>query len=330
MPRSRVAASPKTSTETRTPSLCSFRGGVPHELRDVLRHRHVASHGVADRGDVAVGGEADVVELDLVEAGPRNGRRDRDVVVPDPAVVGIQPAEPAACVPDRAVGVLQRELRPALGDDGILEGDDPPDQVEAGRVHLPSGAPRVEVGLRRSRRTRERRRALDEADLAVLVLHVELDRVQAGAPQRHVLRELAADAGERHRHVNAAHLAGRRARAVRRLGLRLGNVRRGTHLLGAASRQRMRAEGEAAGHGDEDREGGQTSDQDGDVVKRGACVDAGRSAPLVSKPTNAETLVVWPATLPGSRVASTKPEAAIVRRQGFQALSRASVDSGAA
>jgi hypothetical protein len=35
-------------------------------------------------------------------------------------------------------------------------------------------------------------------------------------------------------------------------------------------------------------------------------------------------------TLPGSWVASTKPAAAIVRRQGFVALARASVDAGAA
>jgi len=32
----------------------------------------------------------------------------------------------------------------------------------------------------------------------------------------------------------------------------------------------------------------------------------------------ARRLVVWPVTLPGSWVASTKPAAAIVRRQGFQ------------
>jgi hypothetical protein len=41
-------------------------------------------------------------------------------------------------------------------------------------------------------------------------------------------------------------------------------------------------------------------------------------------------LVVWPVTLPGSWVASNKPAAAIVRRQGLQPLTRASVDAGAA
>ena len=41
-------------------------------------------------------------------------------------------------------------------------------------------------------------------------------------------------------------------------------------------------------------------------------------------------IVVWPVTLPGSWVASTKRAAAIVRRQGWLALARASVDARAA
>jgi hypothetical protein len=40
--------------------------------------------------------------------------------------------------------------------------------------------------------------------------------------------------------------------------------------------------------------------------------------------------VMWPVTLPGSWVVSTKSEAVIARRQGWVALTRARADSGAA
>ena len=51
-----------------------------------------------------------------------------------------------------------------------------------------------------------------EADLAVLVLDVELDRVEACCLHRDVLLELSGYAGERHRHVDAANLDGQRPR----------------------------------------------------------------------------------------------------------------------
>ena len=69
MPRSRVAESPKTSAETRTPSSSQPLRRIVDELRD---HQPGGVGLFADdRVDVAVGREADVVELDLVEARAR-------------------------------------------------------------------------------------------------------------------------------------------------------------------------------------------------------------------------------------------------------------------
>ena len=78
-------------------------------------------------------------------------------------------------------------------------------------MDLARGRARVVVRLRRAGRARERRRAADEADLAVLVLDVELDRVQARAPERECTRR-ACRGGSR-----APSSRGRRAsRAARR------------------------------------------------------------------------------------------------------------------
>ena len=75
---------------------------------------------------------------------------------------------------------------------------------------------------------RERHRGGDEADLAVLVLDVELDRVQPLVDELQVLLELAVERGERHRHVDAANLVGQCARLLR--GHRLGRRLRGGRL----------------------------------------------------------------------------------------------------
>ena len=48
---------------------------------------------VAGGGEAAVGGEADVVELDLVEALAHGLPRDGDVVVPDLGAEGVDPGE---------------------------------------------------------------------------------------------------------------------------------------------------------------------------------------------------------------------------------------------
>ena len=94
MPRSCVAESPNTSAETRTPSGCR-RDGVAQERGHRLVHRLRVLAGVADDREVAVAREADVVELDLVEARLRRGDRDVDVVVPGAREYGFsQPSPP--------------------------------------------------------------------------------------------------------------------------------------------------------------------------------------------------------------------------------------------
>src|SRR5262249_33723007 len=95
------------------------------------------------------------------------------------------------------------------------------DQIEAGGVDLGDGALRVVVAHAGADLARKRH-VHRPADLAVLVLDVELDRVQAAVLHRDVLLELARDAGERHRHVYAANLLRKRPRlqAARPLWLR--------------------------------------------------------------------------------------------------------------
>jgi hypothetical protein len=91
----------------------------------------------------------------------------------------------------------------------------------------------------------------DKADLAVLVLDVELDRVQA--ERRGVLLELAGNRRERHRHVDAADLLrDRRACPLRRGGgLPLRRRRLGGSLV-TAFRERSRADRDGGG-GEEQR-----------------------------------------------------------------------------
>ena len=72
---SRVADSPKTSTETRTPSGLSRELAYLSEHRDRPAHRLRVHARVADLREVAVAREAHIVELDLVEAELRRLRR---------------------------------------------------------------------------------------------------------------------------------------------------------------------------------------------------------------------------------------------------------------
>src|SRR5438876_3614811 len=163
---------------------------VPEEERDGPAHRLRMSPGVADLRDVAVTREADVVELDLVE--PRFGcsRADPDGVAPDATVVRVRRPEGGVVDPERAVGAADRERRLARRENRILERDDATDQVDARRVHLPSDEPRVVVALRGSNLPRERDACRGEADLAVLVLDVDLERVESLRLQRDELVEL--------------------------------------------------------------------------------------------------------------------------------------------
>jgi hypothetical protein len=76
------------------------------------------------------------------------------------------------------------------------------------------GLARLVVAHRRSDLARERHGRGDEPDLAVLVLDVELDRVQTRAAELHVLLELPGQRRQRDGDVHAAHLGRDGARAT--------------------------------------------------------------------------------------------------------------------
>src|SRR5262245_33166117 len=84
--------------------------GVAQESSDRLAHRLRVAARVADGREVAVAREPDVVELDLVEAGLRDGDGDVDVVAPGRTRVRVQPAETTFRLPERAVAAPNREL----------------------------------------------------------------------------------------------------------------------------------------------------------------------------------------------------------------------------
>src|SRR5205814_8158766 len=88
----------------------------------------------------------------------------------------------------------------------IFEGDDAPDQVDARGVRLLRGPAQVEVRARRAVGACNRRGAALERDVAAFVLQVDLDGVQAGLLQREVVLELAGQAHQRPRDVDAANL----------------------------------------------------------------------------------------------------------------------------
>ena len=182
------------------------RGGVAQERRDRLLHRLPVLARVADERNVAVAREADVVELDLVEAGFGGGDGHVDVVAPGGAAVRVEPREAAVRPPDRAVGLVNCELGMRDRRDRILEAHEAPDQVDAGRVCLTRDGLRVVIRLGGAVSGRDRGRALDERDVAGLVLHVDLDRVQAVAPERQELLELAREAHQRPGDVDAPDL----------------------------------------------------------------------------------------------------------------------------
>src|SRR6266851_879308 len=152
--------------------------GVPGEHRDRPTHRLGMLPRIANLRDVAVTGEPDVVELDLVEAELGRLLGDVDVVLPDVAVVGVRPAESRIVEPARAVGTADRELRRACRQGRILERDHPADEIETGGVDLGDRALGVVVALGRADPPGEW--GVDrKAHLALLVLDVELERVEA-------------------------------------------------------------------------------------------------------------------------------------------------------
>jgi hypothetical protein len=157
-----------------------------HEV-DVARDRPrlglAALRGEAHQRQIAVRGETHVIQLDLVEAGLRGRLGHREVVVPRAAVPRIEPAEAGARLPHGAARRLDREVGTRRREDRILERDDASDQVDAVPVGELNRVLRVVVGPGRADRPRQLRGAPHEADLAGLVLDVELERVETGQAQ---------------------------------------------------------------------------------------------------------------------------------------------------
>ena len=154
--------------------------------------------------------------------------------------------------PAAAVRVLDREVGPLRREHRVLHHDDAADQIHPLRVDLLRDRARLVVRLRGADAPRQGHCRGDEADLTVLVLDVELDRVQPR--QREVLVELAGDRGERHRDVHAANRLRRRQRLDdlrRSLGDDLLDALRRLRRLGAAVASDLRGVGDPAGHQDE-------------------------------------------------------------------------------
>ena len=170
--------------------------------------------------DVAVGREPDVVEHDLVEAGARSGRGDRDGVVPHPPVVRVDPGEPGARRPDRPVRCGGSRSRGAPREVRVLEDDDPADQVDALAVQLPDDLSRVVVATHRARL---RARAASPVGAKAISPPSSLTSssivLSPYFVSAHVLVELARERGERAGHVDAAHLDRQRPRPDRDLSV---------------------------------------------------------------------------------------------------------------
>ena len=183
---SRVAERPKTSSGDADAERLEPRAGVLEEQWDRPAHRLRVGPRDSGSPEVTVAREADVVELDLVEAQLRGLHCDVDVVLPDPRSYGfVQPSPPLFS--QREPSDLRMASAGARADkDRVLEGDDAADQVEAGL----RGSARPSVGGCSSAcadADPARERDVDgEPDLAVLVLDVELDRVQPVLLQREV------------------------------------------------------------------------------------------------------------------------------------------------
>ena len=218
MPRSRDAERPKTAVETLRAARLEPLLRVLDEVGDDAPLGDARPPRIDGAVDVAVGGEADVVEHDLVEPGVGGGLRDGRAVVPHAPVVGIDPAEPGDGRPDAPVGALDGEIGPLARERRVLEAHDAADHVDAVAVSERDERLRVVEEPVRADRARQRHVRGRESDLSALVLDVELDRVEAVALVVDVLLELAGQRRERARHVHAADLDGERPWARRRRG----------------------------------------------------------------------------------------------------------------
>ena len=127
-------------------------------------------------------GEADVVELDFVEAGLGGLGGDGDVVGPDLGLEGISPGEAFAVFEEFAVREVDGVFRFGGGERRVLEGDDASDDVDALRVRAVH-----EIRERVDGRDVARADFLGERDgagvdeLAVVALDVDDQGVRAAA-----------------------------------------------------------------------------------------------------------------------------------------------------
>ena len=150
---------------------------LPQEADD-RRLRRAPQSGEAHRGERAVGA-TDVVVEDLVDAELGRGRGERDVVALHGGAREI--GEAAVARVGAAVGALHDLVAPAglpcgFGVDRVAEADDPADHAHTEPVQPVERSLQVVDAELRADLLRERH-AGRPADLARLVLQVELDRV---------------------------------------------------------------------------------------------------------------------------------------------------------
>ena len=149
---------------------------------------------------------------------------------------------PPSRAPDRQGRPLHREHR-------ILENDDAADQIKPvvpRELDRPAG---LVVVLGGPDRRRQLRLGRTERNLTVFILDIEFEGVQALIGHARVLLELAVEARERHRHVDAPNLVRQRSQ---RLFLRLRGGGRTTGASAFVSRSRV-VGGEETGAESDDR-----------------------------------------------------------------------------
>ena len=112
---------------------CEAIGGEADELGDDVRLIHTLGFllRVDDAVHAAFGTEADVVELDLVEAGVGALLRDLDLIFPGVAVIRVDPGHAGIIREHTTVGVMVHPLRLHRREVGVTEGDDAGNGVDA-------------------------------------------------------------------------------------------------------------------------------------------------------------------------------------------------------
>ena len=172
---------------------------LAHEARDRFHARGLGrdlrigrSHGV---------GEADVVELDFVEAGRRGLFGDTQRVVPGLLAEGIDPAQPLAVLPDGTARGVDGPVRPDIDQQVVLEHHDARDEVdplglERGRklLQVGNGAQLEGAGLGRERHLA---RIGNEAAVALEVDHERVEPALLDDFERRIEQERSTDPVDR-------------------------------------------------------------------------------------------------------------------------------------